>query len=76
MQNGEVVIVVVTTDSNGGVTDVSYFNASTGQPSSNGFGASMNPNAGANQNLGSFLAANPTIAGTAWANPYTPPPSN
>jgi len=76
MQSGELVIVVVTTDSNGAVNDVSYFNASTGQPSTNGFGMSMNPNADQNQNLGAFLAANPSIAGTKFVNPYTPPPSN
>jgi transcription initiation factor TFIID subunit TAF12 len=76
VQNEELVVVVVTVNSGGGVTDFSYFNASTGQPSSINIGASLNPNAGANENLGSFLAANPTIAGTTWVNPYTPPPSN
>jgi len=76
VQNNEPVVVVVTVNSDGGVTDVSYYNASTGQPSTNNFGASYNPNVGANQNLGAFLAANPTIAGTAWVNPYTPPPTN
>jgi hypothetical protein len=76
VQNNELVVVVVTVNSGGGVTDFSYYNAATGQPSANNIGASMNPNMGANQNLGSFLAANPTIAGTTWVNPYTPPPSN
>jgi hypothetical protein len=65
---------VVSTDANGSVTDISYFNASTGQPSTVAFGFSPNPEAVANQNLGSFLAANPTIAGTTWVNPYTSPP--
>lgn len=76
VQNNEVVVVVVSVNVSGGVTDFSYFNASTGQPSSNNIGASLNPDAGANQDLGSYLAANPTIAGTRWINPYTPPPSN
>lgn len=72
--NGELTTVVVSTDANGSVTDISYFNASTGQPSTVAFGFSPNPEAVANQNLGSFLAANPTIAGTTWVNPYTSPP--